>query len=280
MKLGLYPRRLAPGRRRKNWPARPSTSATGGAYAARRGEAGVFPLENETERGERAMTAPHGGRGLSMGAAKRTMLRCAASLEEIALSTSLSRLPPCRRAWGGPANWSTANAAPARRARRRARARIPHGRGGAPGAQGARYHAQGDARGAAHDRGTHSICVRELAVLPDGWIGWLVTLNGILCHGSAALRIRLVLNARSARRFMILDTAVNVALGLYVNVCTPFQPWTLVFSAVSTLAWIYNGHLHGVRHAVLHVTLVQWMLCGLLFAYEITKSESRCVVIL
>ena len=107
------------------------------------------------------------------------------------------------------------------------------------------------------------------APFSSGWIGWLVFLNGVLCHGSSALL------TPTRPRFVFWcswwDIAWNVLLCAYVNGFAAWQPYTAVLTVTAALIWISNGGWKGVKSPIVHVVGVQWILCALLFAYEYGK---------
>ena len=102
-------------------------------------------------------------------------------------------------------------------------------------------------------------------VNPSAWIGYVVLVNGVLCHGGAALRWEYAPYA------CFFDTVCNFAFCIYVNIKTHWQPWTWVLTGVSLLAYLANGHYKKVRYTWVHILFVQWVLCFLLYMFE---SES------
>lgn len=95
-----------------------------------------------------------------------------------------------------------------------------------------------------------------------GWIGWLVFANGVACHMGNGLRLE------RARELALWDIAWNLALCLFVNVATHWQPMTGIMTAFVLVVWLSNGGWRGVWNPWVHIFGVQWMLCALLFVYE------------
>lgn len=99
-------------------------------------------------------------------------------------------------------------------------------------------------------------------VNPSAWIGYVVLINGVLCHAGAALRWQYAPHA------CFVDTVCNFAFCIYVNGETHWQPWTYVLTGISLLAYLGNGHYKKVRYAWVHILFVQWVLCALLYVFE------------
>jgi hypothetical protein len=99
-----------------------------------------------------------------------------------------------------------------------------------------------------------------------GWIGWVVFVNGVACHMASGLGLE------RARALALWDIAWNVALCLYVNILTHWQPGTLLVTTLVLLAWLANGGAQAIKSVALHVVGVQWMLCALLFVYEYGRA--------
>lgn len=98
---------------------------------------------------------------------------------------------------------------------------------------------------------------------PSAWIGYVVLVNGLVFHGGAALRWRWAWLAR------LVDITCNVALCVYVNASTHWQPGTALLSLVSLVAWLVSRRWReDVSQAVVHIVLVQWVQCYLLYVFE------------
>ncbi len=65
-------------------------------------------------------------------------------------------------------------------------------------------------------------------------IGYIVFLNGILCHWSFAF------NLPFQNFFLYLDIITNFFLILYVNYYTIWQPGTILLTFIATENWIIN----------------------------------------
>ena len=107
------------------------------------------------------------------------------------------------------------------------------------------------------------------APFSKGWIGWLVFVNGVLCHGSSAIL------TPTRPRFVFWcswwDIGWNLLLCVYVNGFAAWQPYTAALTVTAAIIWISNGGWQGVKSPVVHVVGVQWILCALLFVYEYQK---------
>jgi hypothetical protein len=99
-----------------------------------------------------------------------------------------------------------------------------------------------------------------------GWIGWVVFLNGVACHMASGLGLE------RARALALWDIAWNIALCLYVNILTHWQPGTLLVTMLVLVAWLVNGGVQAIKSVALHVVGVQWALCALLFVYEYGRA--------
>ena len=104
-------------------------------------------------------------------------------------------------------------------------------------------------------------------VNPSAWIGYVVIVNEVLCHAGAAL------DWRFASQACFFGTVCNVALCIYVNWMTHWQPWTALLTGASALVYLANGHYKKVKYTVVHVFFVQWMLSFLLFVFESSKKS-------
>lgn len=96
----------------------------------------------------------------------------------------------------------------------------------------------------------------------SGVMGWIVFVNGTLTHGAGALRLR------TRMLFAYVDIATNVALVIYVNATTHWQPGTVLVTTIAALVWVANGLWWRTRYVIAHVVGVQWTLCFLLYVYE------------
>ena len=99
-------------------------------------------------------------------------------------------------------------------------------------------------------------------VNPSAWIGYVVLVLGVLSHGGSAL------NWGCAKYASFVDTVCNFVFGIYVNVQWVWQPWTLLLTGVSLLAYLANGHYEKVKYTSVHIVFVQWLLCFLLYMFE------------
>lgn len=81
--------------------------------------------------------------------------------------------------------------------------------------------------------------------------GYIIAINGVLCHGSAALSIP------CKHKMRILDVSCNICLTLYVNLHPKSQPLTGIVSCFSFFAWRYNQINTGNLKAIVHATCVQ-----------------------
>jgi len=81
--------------------------------------------------------------------------------------------------------------------------------------------------------------------------GYIIAINGVLCHGSAALSLPY------NRELTSLDISCNICLTLYVNLDPRAQPLTGIVSCFSFFAWKYNQINTGNLKAIVHATCVQ-----------------------
>lgn len=81
--------------------------------------------------------------------------------------------------------------------------------------------------------------------------GYIIAINGVLCHGSAALSLPYKNELR------IVDTLCNISLILYVNLYPISQPLTGIVSCFSFFAWRYNQMNTGNLYAIVHAICVQ-----------------------
>ena len=99
-----------------------------------------------------------------------------------------------------------------------------------------------------------------------GWIGWVIFVNGVVAHMAQGLGLR------RGPRLVLWDTAWNLALGIYGNLMTHWQPYTLILSLVVVAVWLSNGGVNGIGKTWVHIVGVQWALCALLFVYEYGRA--------
>lgn len=99
-------------------------------------------------------------------------------------------------------------------------------------------------------------------VNPSAWIGYVVLVQGLLCHMGAAL------GWRFARHACLYVVVCNVAFCIYVNALTHWQPGTVLLTFVSLLAFLLSADSKKVRWTVAHIVLVQWVPCALLYVFE------------
>lgn len=69
------------------------------------------------------------------------------------------------------------------------------------------------------------------------WIGYVVFVNGAVFHVGVAV------DAPFTRLAYWWDVSWNVALCIYVNVATHWQPWTVLLTALSILARVLKKRL-------------------------------------
>jgi hypothetical protein len=100
------------------------------------------------------------------------------------------------------------------------------------------------------------------APFTHGWVGWVVFANGVLTHGSHAFL------GEEVRPLVYWDVAWNVALSVYINVATAWQPGTATVTLTALIIWMANGGPRRVTSAALHIIGVQWTLCAMLWVYE------------
>ena len=98
------------------------------------------------------------------------------------------------------------------------------------------------------------------------WIGYVVFANGVVFHMSAAL------DAPFTRLAHLWDVSWNVALCIYVNVATHWQPGTALLTALSAAAWLLKKRLAKSWWFLVHVVMVQWLLCLLLYVFESRRA--------
>mgnify|MGYP001193256609 FL=1 len=82
--------------------------------------------------------------------------------------------------------------------------------------------------------------------------GYIIAINGVLCHGSLALSLPY------KHELTIFDSACNICLTVYVNLYPRSQPLTGFVSCFSFLCWRYNNKfITGNLHSIVHATCVQ-----------------------
>ena len=81
--------------------------------------------------------------------------------------------------------------------------------------------------------------------------GYIIAINGVLCHGSYALSLPYKEELR------IFDASCNICLTLYVNLHPGTKPLTGIVSCFSFFAWRYNQINTGNLKAIVHALCVQ-----------------------
>ena len=81
--------------------------------------------------------------------------------------------------------------------------------------------------------------------------GYIIAINGTLCHGAHALSLPY------KKELRIFDSSCNICLSLYVNLNPRSQPKTGIISCFSFFAWRYNQINTGNLKAIVHATCVQ-----------------------
>jgi hypothetical protein len=121
-----------------------------------------------------------------------------------------------------------------------------------------------------------AIFVRELAMtvslipyifvswpFTDGWIGWTIVFNGVLCHGAHAVK------KPWAKRARIHDVCWNIFFFMYVNLFTHWQPQSLFITFFVLGAWLANGgNTEQGKSFLIHIVCVQWLSWVALLVYE------------
>lgn len=77
-----------------------------------------------------------------------------------------------------------------------------------------------------------AVLTTTFLLIPHPWIGYLVALNGVLCHGSAAL------GCRCQDAALRLDVACNVGIGVYANAQACAQPVCGAITTASLAMWL------------------------------------------
>lgn len=83
------------------------------------------------------------------------------------------------------------------------------------------------------------------------WLGGVVAVNGVACHGCMALRLPI------AHKVRLFDVACNACMVVYVNAHARAQPRASVLTALAVGAWRWNQRNTGASKAVVHAALVQ-----------------------
>lgn len=96
-------------------------------------------------------------------------------------------------------------------------------------------------------------------------IAFFVTINGVLCHLSSALRW----TWRHAWR--VVDMGCNAVFIVYVNVRSPWA-WTRVLTLVALVGWQASRPSASLANAWTHVVFVQWTLLWCLVEYHPTSG--------
>ena len=91
-------------------------------------------------------------------------------------------------------------------------------------------------------------------------IASIVVFNGVLFHGMTIVHGSPI---TCLKRF---DIACNLALAMYVNCFTSWQPHTAVLTLVAVAVWQANNLLFR-KNALVHVVGVQYPLCIALYRY-------------
>ena len=96
----------------------------------------------------------------------------------------------------------------------------------------------------------------------NGWIGICVFYNGALYHISAAFNMKLT------KIFKYNDILFNIFACIYVNILTHKQPFTFFVTLLSMFSFLTNKKYDTTT---IHILLVQWPLCLLLYIYELPE---------
>jgi hypothetical protein len=93
-------------------------------------------------------------------------------------------------------------------------------------------------------------------------IGYVIAINGVLCHGGYAVGFRYGDTIRNW------DVFCNCVIAVYVNLCPCGQPWTGITCAIGTTVWLVNMFvpLGFNAHSAVHAAGVHLpMLVGLCY---------------
>lgn len=93
----------------------------------------------------------------------------------------------------------------------------------------------------------------------NGWIGICVFSNGALYHVNA------VFNTKFSKVLKYNDILFNIYGCIYINILTHEQPYTFLITLLSIFSWVANIKYN---YTIIHIVLVQWSLCMLLYNYE------------
>lgn len=92
------------------------------------------------------------------------------------------------------------------------------------------------------------------------WLGICVFSNGALYHVNAAF------NTKFRNIFKYNDILFNIYGCIHINILTHEQPYTFLITLLSTFTWLVN--ISCSDNTIIHIVLVQWPLCMLLYNYE------------
>ena len=85
--------------------------------------------------------------------------------------------------------------------------------------------------------------------------GIVIAANGVLCHGTHALRLRV---ADTLRKW---DIECNIVMSVYVNLQLCAQPFCAIVTAIALVSWLANQYNESPTHkAFVHATCVQFPL--------------------
>lgn len=94
----------------------------------------------------------------------------------------------------------------------------------------------------------------------NGWVGICVFSNGSLYHVNRAF------NTKFRNIFKYNDILFNIYGCIYINILTHEQPYTFLITLLSIFSWLVN--ILYSDYTIIHIVLVQWPLCMLLYNYE------------
>ncbi len=95
-------------------------------------------------------------------------------------------------------------------------------------------------------------------------IGYIVFINGILCHWSCAFDCSL----KTQKFCQYLDIITNILLALYVNYYTTWQPWTIIITSLVVIFWLFNRNRPNYS-VTQHTLFVQLPLFICLMKYQL-----------
>ena len=87
----------------------------------------------------------------------------------------------------------------------------------------------------------------------------IVLCNGILCHGIGH------------QSLIACDICVNIALCLWVNFTTSYQPTTIILTILACIAWLLSRSHPNL--SIIHVLCVQWVLAYCLIHWTPQNSS-------